>query len=212
MTTEPTADFYVQNAPRYRVGDPDPTPDGNDPCGARDPNGVGVCTWPRGHQHPQHVAGTGDHVGAVWDVEKPEASEDETPAFSLTPAPTFSARINELPGHDAGPFVEVRVWAGSWPGSRGSAGGLTMRRAEAERFVRVLDNDAESALRSAAWAQVGPPDRDDPEVVERARDLHDAEPHDADACNSVMVGVWSQAQASVHYDRAQRLVEHWRSL
>jgi hypothetical protein len=55
----------------YRVGDPDPTPgaaySGGPCCSAKDPDGNGLgCSWPIGHTHPQHVAGTGISVVAVW--------------------------------------------------------------------------------------------------------------------------------------------------
>lgn len=54
----------------YEVGDDDPTwPTGGPgpgPCRAEDAEYL--CTWPVGHEHPQHVAGTGTRVVHVWPV------------------------------------------------------------------------------------------------------------------------------------------------
>lgn len=65
-----------ETAPRYKVGDPDPTPDDTgeaDWC--RSEHGGYSCTWDRGHGG-QHVSGTGHEEGeivAVWDNEEEES-------------------------------------------------------------------------------------------------------------------------------------------
>jgi len=56
---------------RYSVGDPDPTPDGSENLCEAQRDGL-VCTWPADHDHPQHVAGAGDEIVAVWDVRSGE--------------------------------------------------------------------------------------------------------------------------------------------
>ena len=64
-TTGPT---YPERTPRlYRKGDADPTPDAPPLgyCTAEDGPG---CTWPAGHVHPQHIAGTGQVIIEVWPV------------------------------------------------------------------------------------------------------------------------------------------------
>lgn len=51
----------------YSVGDTDPTSDRSDiMCGAEERPLTGMCTWVYGHDHPQHVAGDGSVVVAVW--------------------------------------------------------------------------------------------------------------------------------------------------
>ena len=61
----PTA--TVKGWPAYSRGDADPTrdTDGDVICAAESPEGYG-CTWPSGHEHPQHVAGDGVGVCAAW--------------------------------------------------------------------------------------------------------------------------------------------------
>ena len=56
----------------YEAGDPDPTQrsheKGRMPCRAPHFDGYG-CTWPEGHAHPQHIAGTTNlGIAAVWPV------------------------------------------------------------------------------------------------------------------------------------------------
>lgn len=50
----------------FKEDDPDPTPDTYPFCNA-ERDGYS-CTWRPGHSHPQHVAGTGAIVAAVWPV------------------------------------------------------------------------------------------------------------------------------------------------
>ena len=69
---EPTTPTF----PVYRTGDPDPTHDtapGVDRCAHRMGGGLfgGYrCTWPTGHEHSQHVAGTGKTVAHVTDTNR----------------------------------------------------------------------------------------------------------------------------------------------
>lgn len=55
----------------YVEGDADPTPSNLSErklCMVEHPGGHFVCTWEKGHDHPQHVAGDWHEVCAVWDV------------------------------------------------------------------------------------------------------------------------------------------------
>lgn len=54
----------------YQVGDLDPTIYARQGFGTCDApiDGGYVCTWDFGHAHPQHVAGNGRRVVAVWPV------------------------------------------------------------------------------------------------------------------------------------------------
>lgn len=58
------ADRAQREANPFSVGDPDPTPDGENNCEAVSPENW-FCTWPEGHPG-QHVAGTGERIAAVW--------------------------------------------------------------------------------------------------------------------------------------------------
>lgn len=51
-------------ASEYRVGAPDPTPDGSPICRAQ--HDVYVCTWPPSHPGQPHVAGGIGTIVAVW--------------------------------------------------------------------------------------------------------------------------------------------------
>lgn len=48
----------------YKLGDPDPTPDNKygEPYCEADCKPSGICTWLKGHKHPQHVAGDGVNI------------------------------------------------------------------------------------------------------------------------------------------------------
>jgi hypothetical protein len=60
--------------PVYAVGDEDPTLIPSPTaigCRATTGDGRYSCTWPTsGHEHPQHVAGTGAEIVAVWTAEE----------------------------------------------------------------------------------------------------------------------------------------------
>jgi hypothetical protein len=67
----------LERAPQWKVGDPDPTPGrpNGDYCHAVSPDDdLGLhwqCTWAPGHTEAQHVAGDGETIRAVWDVDVP---------------------------------------------------------------------------------------------------------------------------------------------
>lgn len=62
------ARYGFDPATTYHVGDPDPTKDGLADCTAQLDGTYYCCTWPAGHTHLQHVAGTGSFVAATWPV------------------------------------------------------------------------------------------------------------------------------------------------
>lgn len=64
-------EYLLRDYTRYVEGDKDPTPDGDWPmCQTPITSKSGheyTCTWPQGHDHPQHVAADGHEVVAVSD-------------------------------------------------------------------------------------------------------------------------------------------------
>lgn len=68
----------------YEVGDADPTPNVIIPEGMCEMERSGqYCTWRRGHNHPQHVAGDGNKVIAAWfDAEPPAPQTPEQAALA----------------------------------------------------------------------------------------------------------------------------------
>lgn len=93
LLAEPRAAY-----PRYRPGDPDPTPNPAGDCPAT-AAGAYVCTRPAGHRNPQHVAGASNRrVVAVWTGDGADLAEWDGGVSAPAPgaARSFERELDRL--------------------------------------------------------------------------------------------------------------------